>query len=151
MRILDLVVLTSLVSVAACSSGPTKEESLQIFAAATTAMASAQSRAVVDAQTPLQAPVELVLDFNGPCTLGGTGACAPGGRLRLPVRSDASGAGERTSVDLTTAFASFKEAAGTLDGSLHWASVADGTSFSATMEGSLDWSGANGVSASCGF
>src|SRR5688572_26594244 len=74
MRTLALVVLTSLVSATACSSGPSKSESLQIFAAATTAMASAQSRAISDAQQlrPLRAPAELLLDFTGPCTLGGS-------------------------------------------------------------------------------
>ena len=41
--------LLVLVSLAACSSQPSKEESLQMFAAATTAMTSAQSRALTDA------------------------------------------------------------------------------------------------------
>jgi hypothetical protein len=142
MRTLGLVVLTSLVSAAACSSGPTKSESLQIFAAATTAMASAQSRAVADAQQ-LQAPAELVLDFSGPCTLGGS--------IGVTGSYDGAGTGERAAFDLTTAFDACKEAQGTLDGSLRWTSVVDGASFSASMTGELDWSSAGGDSASCDF
>jgi hypothetical protein len=65
--------LCSLLALVACDSGPTKEESMQVFAAATTAMSSAQARAVAEAsRQTLQAPAELVLDFTGPCTLGGT-------------------------------------------------------------------------------
>jgi hypothetical protein len=143
MRILDLIVLMSVVSAtAACDSGPTKSESLQIFAAATTAMASAQTRAVTDAQQ-LQAPAELVLDFSGPCTLGGT--------VGVNGSYDGSGTGDRAAFDMTTAFSSCKEAQGTLDGSLHWTSVVDGMSFSATMTGDLDWTSINGDSASCDF
>ncbi len=145
MRTLHLVVLTSLVSITACSSGPTKSESLQIFAAATTTMASVQSRAVSDAQQlqALAAPAELLLDFTGPCTLGGT--------VGVNGSYDSSGTGERAAFDLTAAFRSCKEAQGTLDGSLRWTSMADGTSFSATMTGDLDWSSVNGDSASCDF
>jgi hypothetical protein len=142
MRTLDLVVLMSIVSAAACDSGPTKSESVQIFAAATTSMTSAQARAVSDAQQ-LQPLVELVLDFTGPCTLGGT--------VGVNGSYDGSGTGERAAFDMTTAFSSCKEAQGTLDGSLRWASVASGTSFSATMTGDLDWSNINGDSASCDF
>jgi hypothetical protein len=145
MRALGLVVLTSLVSAAACSSGPSKSESLQIFAAASTALASAQSRAVTDAQQVrgLRAPAELLLDFAGPCTLGGT--------VGVTGSYDTSGTGDRAAFDMTAAFATCKEAQGTLDGDLHWTSVADGTGFSATMRGDLDWSSADGASASCDF
>jgi hypothetical protein len=145
MRTLGLLVSMSLVTAAACSSGPTKSESLQIFAAATTAMTSAQARAVSDAQQlqVLGAPAELLLDFTGPCTLGGT--------IGVNGSYDSSGTGERAAFDLTTAFRSCKEAQGTLDGSLRWSSVATGTSFSATMKGDLDWSSASGDSASCDF
>lgn len=145
MRILKMVVLTSLVSAAACSSGPSKEESIQVFATATTAMASAQARAVSDAQQlrAFATPAELLLDFNGPCALGGT--------VGVDGRYDAAGTGDRAAFDLTTEFDGCKEVGGTLDGSLRWTSVADGTSFSATMKGELDWSGADGKSASCDF
>jgi hypothetical protein len=142
MRALDLVVLMSVVSAAACDSGPTKSESVQIFAAATTAMASAQSRAISDARQ-LQAPAELVLEFTGPCLLGGT--------VGVSGSYDGSGTGERAAFDMTAAFDSCKEVQGTLDGELRWASVATGTSFSATMTGDLDWSSSNGDSASCDF
>jgi hypothetical protein len=108
-------------------------------------MASAQSRAVTDAQQlqALQAPAELVLDFSGPCTLGGT--------VGVSGSYDGSGTGERAAFDMTTAFDSCKEAQGTLDGSLRWASMINGNNFSATMTGDLDWSSMNGDSASCDF
>jgi hypothetical protein len=145
MRTLDLIVVTSLVSAAACSSGPSKEESIQIFAAANTAMTSAQSRAVSDAQQlrVLGAPVELLLDFTGPCTLGGL--------VGVSGSYDAAGTADRAAFDMTAAFDACQEAQGTLDGRLRWTSVGDGTSFSATMNGELDWSGSNGDSASCDF
>ena len=136
--------LLVLVSLAACSSQPSKEESLQVFAAATTAMTSAQSRAVTDAGPPaaLTVPGKLALDFAGPCTIGGT--------VAVSGLYDFSGTGTRTEFDLTTSFDGCTELGGTLDGSLRWTSVADGTRFSATMEGELDWS-ADGKSASCDF
>ncbi|HWO21975.1 MAG TPA: hypothetical protein VNO30_24605 [Kofleriaceae bacterium] len=145
MRALNLIVVTSLVSAAACSSGASKEESLQIFAAASTAMASAQSRAVTDAQQlqALRAPAELVLAFNGPCALGGT--------VGVTGSYDASGSGDRTAFDMTASFSTCREAQGTIDGKLRWTSVVSGTSFSATMDGELDWSNSNGDSASCDF
>lgn len=145
MRTFGLIVSMSLVSAAACSSGPTKSESLQIFAAATTAMTSAQTRAVTDAQQlqVLGAPAELLLDFTGPCTLGGT--------VGVSGSYDSSGTGDRAAFDLTAAFRACQEAQGTLDGSLRWTSATNGTSFSAAMKGDLDWSGANGDSASCDF
>lgn len=145
MRTPGLVVLASLVSVAACSSGPTKSESIQIFAAATAAMSSAQARAVGDAQAAraLLAPAELVLDFTGPCALGGS--------VGVSGSYEGSGTDERAAFELTTSFDACKEAQGTLDGSLRWTSVADGASFSASMTGELDWSSLGGDSASCDF
>jgi hypothetical protein len=145
MRTHALVVLASLVSTAACSSGPTKSESLQIFAAATAAMASAQARAVTDARQ-LQAliePADLVLDFSGACALGGS--------VGVSGTYNDAGTGERAAFDMTTSFDACKEALGTLDGRLRWTSVATNTSFSATMTGELDWTGSNGDSASCDF
>ncbi len=137
--------LLVLVPLAACSSQPSKQESLQVFAAATAAMSSAQARAVTDAQQPgvIQAPAVLTLDFAGPCTLGGT--------VAVTGSYDGDGTDSRAAFDLTASFDGCKEPQGTLDGSLRWTSTANGTSFSATMTGELDWSGAGGESASCDF
>jgi hypothetical protein len=142
MRTLNLIVLTSLVSVTACSSNDaTKAEASQIFAAATTSMTSAQARAVTDAQP---GAVELALDFSGPCTLGGL--------IGVTGSYDASGTGDRAAFDMKTTFDACREALGTLDGSLRWTSAANGTSFSATMKGDLDWSSSDGAAAaSCDF
>lgn len=129
-----------LVAAAGCNSGPTKSESLQVFAAATAAMAQAQSRAVADAQAV--APADLALDFSGPCTLGGT--------VGVSGRYDTSGSGQNAAFDLTVAFDNCREVTGTLDGNLRWTSVVDGSSFTATMKGDLGFEG-NNVSASCDF
>ena len=70
MRLLTLVPFLAL---AACTDNATKQESVQIFAAATSAMSTAQAKAVTQARaTSLVAPAEVSLDFTGPCTLGGT-------------------------------------------------------------------------------
>jgi hypothetical protein len=142
MRILKLLCLMSLVG---CSSQPSKSEALQMFAASSSAMASAQSRALTDAQQTgaLPATAEYLLDFSGPCTLGGT--------LGVTGSYDASGTGDHAAFDMTVSFDACQEAQGQLDGELRWSSVADGTSFRASMTGGLDWDDNQGVSASCDF
>jgi hypothetical protein len=132
--------LLPLLVLAACSDGPSKEESMQIFAAANTAMTSAQSRAVTEAQTGLlTAPADLVLDFTGPCSLGGS----------VGVSGSYSGTGGTSATfDLATTFDACHELQGTLDGDVHWTSEATGTSFTAAMTGDLAWDGSDG-SASC--
>ena len=52
---------------------------------------------------------------------------------------------------MAATFDACREALGTLDGGLRWLSVADGTSFSATLKGDLDWTSRDGDSASCDF
>jgi hypothetical protein len=125
----------------ACDSGPSKEESLQIFAAANTAMTSAQSRAVTEAQgqSPV-APADLVLDFSGPCTLGGT--------VALTGSYSGDGTGTQATFDLATTFVACQEATGTIDGDVHWTSSANPAGFAASMTGDLAWTGSNG-SGSC--
>lgn len=133
--------LLPLVVLAACSDAPSKEESQQIFLAANTAMTSAQSRAVTQAQngSTLTAPADLTLDFTGPCSLGGS----------VSIAGAYSGSGgTQATFDLTTTFDACQELQGTLDGDVAWTSAATGTSFTAAMTGDLDWSDSNG-SASC--
>lgn len=117
---------------------------MQIFAAASTAMGTAQSRAVADAKgnSGLTAPADLVLDFSGPCTLGGT--------VAVSGSYTGDGTDDHAAFDLSTTFAGCHELTGTLSGQLDWTSVATGTSFTATMTGGLDWEGNDG-SASCDF
>jgi hypothetical protein len=140
-RLLALVTLT----LTACSDQPSKQESLQAFAAATASMSSAQSRAVTAAGgSGVVAPAVLTLNFNGPCTLGGTVGVTGS-------YDDGPGTGERAAFDMTASYNDCKEATGTIDGSLHWTSVIDGQNFSATMEGGIDFAAANGDSFSCDF
>ncbi len=132
-----------LVLFAACSNTASKEESVQIFAAASAAMSSGQSRAVTEARgTAHAAPTDLTLDWAGPCTLGGT----------VSVRGAYTGDrdDDHAAFDLRTTFDGCRELTGTLDGELRWTSVADGAAFSAAMTGGLDWEGSDG-SASCDF
>jgi hypothetical protein len=125
---------------AACSSGPSREESARIFAAATTAMASAQSRAVADAGSALRAPADLLLDFTGACTLGGS--------ISLTGSYTGDADTDTATFELTTRFDGCRELQGTLDGDLRWTSVATETGATTTMKGVLVWDGSDG-SATC--
>ncbi len=141
MKITKLLPL--LLVVGCADNNATKQESVQIFAAATSAMSTAQAKAVTQARaTSLVAPAEVSLDFTGPCTLGGT--------VSLTGNYAGDGNDEHAVFDLATSFAGCREVTGTLDGSLQWTSEATGTSFTATMTGDLSWQGADG-DASCSF
>jgi hypothetical protein len=106
-------------------------------------MSSAQSRAVDAAQTgQLRAPADLVLDFRGPCTLGGT--------VSVSGTYAGDGNGDRAAFDLNAKLDGCRELTGTLSGDIAWTSVAEGDRFVATMIGGLDWEGNDG-SASCDF
>jgi hypothetical protein len=137
--------LLPLLLVAACSdNNATKQESVQIFAAASSALGSAQAKAVDQARARAQlvAPAELAVDFWGPCLLGGTVA------LRGTYVGDDND--ERAAFDLDATFDKCREIGGTLDGSLAWTSVASASGFVATLRGGLDWKGGDG-DASCAF
>jgi len=137
------LLVLSIVFAAACSNQPTKDESVQVFASASVAMSSAQSRAVTQARgTALTAPADLSLAFNGACTLGGS--------IALNGTYTGDGNDDHAAFDLTTSFNGCHELQGTLDGDLHWTSNADSTGFTAAMTGDLDWQGQND-SASCSF
>ncbi len=114
---------------------------MQIFAAANTAMTSAQSRAVTEAQGQLVAPpADLTLDFSGPCTLGGS--------VSISGAFSGDSAGNQASFDLATTFAACHELQGTLDGDVHWTSTANAAGFAASMTGDLAWTDGNN-SATC--
>jgi hypothetical protein len=51
---------------------------------------------------------------------------------------------------MSTTFTGCSDGVGALDGNLHWTSTATGTSFTASMTGSLGYTDAN-TSASCDF
>src|SRR5690242_20306179 len=138
---MKIAALLPLALLAACTDQPSKEESVQIFAAATTALTSAQAKAVDQARSgQLTAPAELLVDFTGPCSLGGT--------LRVNGTYAGSSDDEHAAFDLGAAFNGCREVTGTLDGDLTWTSEASAAGFSATLTGGLDWQGNNG-SASC--
>ena len=130
-------------ALAACTDNASKQESVQIFAAATTAMSTAQTKAVEQAKgNQLTDPGAVTLNYSGACTLGGT--------VVVVGEYAGEGADDRADFDLNTQFNGCQEAAGTLDGKIHWTSSASSTGFSAAMDGELDWAGNNG-SASCDF
>lgn len=140
---MKLVNLLPLLLLAACTDSATKEQSVQIFAAASTALGTAQSKAVDQARgTQLTAPADLSVDFSGPCSLGGT--------VALSGTYAGSGDDQRAAFDLDATFSGCKELTGTLDGSLQWTSEVSGTGFHATLTGGLDWKGNKG-DASCDF
>jgi hypothetical protein len=125
---------------AACSSGPSREESARIFAAATTAMSSAQSRAVADANSSLRAPADLLLDFTGACTLGGS--------ISLTGTYAGGADSDNATFELATSFNGCRELQGTLDGELRWTSITTATGATVSMKGALVWDGSDG-SATC--
>lgn len=140
MRLSNLVPLFLLAS---CTSGPSKEESVQIWGAASAAMTTAQQRAVESARASNVLPVtDLHLNWSGSCTLGGT--------VSVSGNYTGDGSDDHASFDLQTTFSNCREAQGTVDGSLTWKSVASDTSFTASMDGNIDWHGQNG-DASCAF
>lgn len=122
---------------AACSSGTTKDQSLKVFAAATTEMTTAQSSAVDAARAHASAvpAASLALDYSGPCPAGGT--------VAVTGSYDASGTGDHAVFDLSSVFTSCATDDGTLDGNLAWHSQADSTGFSETMTGSLSYQSAS--------
>ncbi len=136
--------LLPLVLFAACTSGPSKSDAARVFASATTSMASAQARAVTAAHggAALRAPAALNLQYSGSCPDGGT--------VAVTGSYDDSGSGMAAAFDLATSFTGCKDAAGSLDGDLHWTSTADASGFTSSMTGSLTWTGAQD-SATCDF
>jgi len=141
---MKIVKLLPLLALAACADNTaTKQQSVQIFAAASTALTSAQSKAVDQAKaTHLVKPTDVTLDYTGPCTLGGS--------LGLNGSYSGDSNTDHAVFDLTTAFNGCHEVAGTLDGSLHWTSEATATGFTAGMNGALDWTDNDGT-VSCNF
>jgi hypothetical protein len=143
MKLIKLLPLLVLVFTGCADDSATKQESVQIFAAATAAMSSAQSKAVEAAKSGnLVDPEEVELDYMG--------ACALGGGVTVKGRYAGDGSDDHATFDLETTFASCHEATGTLDGNLHWESDASSDGFSASITGELDWTSNNG-SASCDF
>ena len=143
MRLIKLLPVLAVALAACADNSATKQESVQIFAAATTAMTSAQSDAVEAAKAQgLVAPEQVDLDFTGVCSLGGG--------ITITGSYAGDGSDDRATFDLQTTFNGCHEPTGTLDGHLDWASDASATGFTASMKGSLDWTGNNG-SASCDF
>jgi hypothetical protein len=142
MRLIKLLPVLAVALTACADTSATKQESVQIFAAATTAMTSAQSKAVDQANARhLVAPETVDLDFTGVCSLGGG----------ITVAGSYAGDGsDRATFDLQTSFNGCHEPTGTLDGQLSWQSDASATGFTAAITGELDWTGTN-ESASCDF
>ena len=143
MKLIKLLPVLALALSACADNQATKQESVQIFAAATAAMSSAQAKAVDAAKAQnLVDPDEVELDYTGACSLGGG----------VTVKGNYAGEGsnDRATFDLQTTFAGCHEPTGTLDGNLQWESDASSAGFSASITGDLDWTSNNG-SASCDF
>jgi hypothetical protein len=141
MRRMNALKLLPLIVVVACS-GPSKQDAAKVFAAATQAMTTEQSHAVAAAQHASVAPVQLGLNYSGACALGGT--------VAVSGSYDGTGTGMDAAFDMTTTFSGCSDGVGALDGNMHWTSAANGTSFTASMTGSLGYSDAN-TSANCDF
>lgn len=134
MKLLSLLPLAVLVG---CDSGPSKEESVQIYASASSSLATAQGAAVAQAGDG-----NVTLDYSGACALGGTVGLAGG-------YSDGGTTGDAT-FDLHATFSACNGGVGTISGDLHWAATVTDTSVTTSMKGDLDWEGRDG-SGSCHF
>jgi hypothetical protein len=130
--------LLSLVLLAACDSGPTETESIQVFGTATQEMSIALDRATVGISG-----TTTTIDYSGGCASGGTFSIT--GAYQGQVFSE-----DRAAFDLTTTFDHCGNAGNALDGSLHWTSVIDRSAYDATMIGDLSASGPN-LDVSCAF
>jgi hypothetical protein len=130
-----------LVVLAACGdSKPSQQEAFTAFGAATAAMSTAQSNAVQAAQQGPPSDAH-TLNYNGPCTAGGT--------VRVTGSYQGDG-GQAATFDLDVLFDGCTDGQGTLDGSMSWTSTADGTNYSATMAGDIAYDSPQ-ASASCGY
>ncbi len=138
---MKIVRLLPLIVLAACTSGPTKEDAARVFSATSTALASTQNKAVAQAHAS-KAPTALTVDYAGSCALGGT--------VSMTGSYDSSGIGDHTTFDLSTAVTGCKDLAGQLDGSIHWTSDATPTGFAAALDGTITFVGSN-TSATCDF
>ena len=136
------VMFAPLLLVAACSSGPTKEESLKIFTATNSTMLSAQTAAVHAARVTSLAPASLTLAYSG--------ACLGGGSIAVNGSYEGSGSDDKAAFDLTVQLTNCNTLTSTVDGELHWTSTVDGTSFAATMTGGVSYKDPN-TAASCDY
>jgi hypothetical protein len=123
--------LCPLLLIAACSSAPSKEDSLKVFLATNTAMASAQAHAVTASRGAALLP--------GSLTIAYTGTCLGGGSVAVNGDYEGSGTDDKAAFDLTMQFTNCKDELGTLDGSLTWTSTANGSSFNAAMTGAISY------------
>ena len=127
---MKLGLLLPLALIAACSSGPSKSDSLKMFSTTSSAMTTAQSTAVTASR--LEGVVPSV-------NVNYTGACANGGNVAVMGTYDGDGTTDQAAFDMTMTFTSCTETLGTIDGSMQWTSVLDGTSFMSTMTGSISY------------
>ena len=137
---MNRIALLALIPLVGCSDDkPPKQDTLAAFNVAMTMLTKVQSKAVTSAQTVAPA-VNLSIDYNMPCTLGGTAA----------MRGDYEGNQNDANAefDLKATFDACAEMDGTLDGTLRWTSVASGTAFSGKLVGSIDFTSPS-ASASC--
>ena len=128
---MNLTKLVPLILIAACSSGPSKQDSLKVFAATNSAMASIQSTAVTASRTTALVPASVTVNYTGACTGGGTAA--------VTGTYDGDGTNDQAAFDMTMTFTNCTEELGSIDGTMHWTSVASGTSFMSTMTGSISY------------
>jgi hypothetical protein len=139
---MKLAKLCPLLLIAACSSGPSKEDSMKVFLATNTAMASAQANAVTASRAAAVLPGSLTIAYTGACLFGGT--------VAVNGNYEGSRTDDKAAFDLTMQFTNCKDALGELDGSLTWTSTANGSTFDAAMTGSISYRDPN-TDASCDY
>jgi hypothetical protein len=124
-----------LIALAACTSGPSKDDTTTIFAQTTSALSYARIQAVAKVQGQ-----------SGNVTLDASGACPAGGTYAVTgTFDDSSGNTDQTNWNLSVAFAHCADLFGQVDGNLDWTSTASAASFATAITGSVTYSGNRGT------
>ncbi len=124
-----------LIALAACTSGPSKNDTTTIYAQTTSALSYAKLQAVAKVQGQ-----------TGTVTLDASGACPAGGTYAVHgTFDDSNGNTDQTTWDLSVAFAKCADLFGTVDGNLDWTSTASDASFATAITGTITYSGNKGT------
>lgn len=124
-----------LIALAACTSGPSKDDTTTIYAQTTSALTYAKVQAVATVQGQ-----------TGTVTLDASGACPAGGTYAVHgTFDDTNGNTDQTTWDLSASFVQCADLFGQVDGNLDWTSAATGTSFQTAIVGTVTYTGSKGT------
>src|SRR5262245_12025383 len=124
-----------LIALAACTSGPSKDDTTAVYVQTLNAMSYARIQAVAKVQGQTGT---VTLDASGTCPAGGTYAVTG-------TFDDSNGNTDQTTWNLSLAFAGCADLFGKVDGNLDWTSSASAASFATAITGSVTYTGNHGT------